>query len=220
MKYIVYVILSYMLSGCTTLAVTSLVADYLGDSNKLDTAPKERLDVMYPDWGEVPKETQYVTSKDNGMSSGQMKATRASGGTTIGALTQFLSLQQIDYEVLPGNFPIVRIKRPITFDVGSDDISYRSRAWIYKLSDYLAKTKSIEVVVDGHADATGAENQNDKLSKRRADAVKALLADAPNVSVNSIYTRGYADLVPACSNVSRYGRSCNRRVELFFIITA
>jgi len=214
MRYLVY-FLAFVASGCT-----SVMNDHFFNENLLNTAPKDRVDVMYPHWGELPK-TQYVMENAHVTAQYVMPSYQNNPQlSTMNSLTQFLTRQHIGYEILPGNFPIIRVKRTIHFNVGSDDISYKSRAWIYKLSDYLSQVKNIETVVDGHADKTGMEKRNDKLSRQRAEAVKALLADAPNVSVKSIYTRGYSDAVPACSNISHYGRSCNRRVELFFIVTS
>ncbi|MCE0495590.1 OmpA family protein [Vibrio salinus] len=219
MKYFVYVLM-LTLSGCGTM---DMVKDRYFNQNLLDTAPKDRMDVKYPDWGEAPK-MQYVSPSETTTNKASTHRSSVSATQnhekTLDSLTRFLKGQRIEYDILPGNFSIVRVKRGVPFEAGSDDVSYESRAWLYKLSDYLSKVKShnIEVVIDGHADKTGGQKLNDKLSRDRANSVRALLADAPNISVDSIYARGYADALPACSNVSQYGRSCNRRVDIFFIV--
>ncbi len=218
MKYLVYVFV-LILSGCGT--INTVKSRYFNQS-LLDTAPKDSVDVKYPDWGSTPK-TDYVrTSKPSNEERGAQHKMSATNQSTMTSLVAFLNSQHISYDILPGNFPIVRIKRDIQFPSGSDNVSYESRAWIFKLSDYLSqiKTKNIEVVIDGHTDSTGSQNLNDKLSRKRAMSVKALLSDAPYVSVDSIYTRGYSQVLPQCNNISQYGRACNRRVEIFFIITA
>lgn len=218
MKYVVYALM-LTLSGCGTV---DMVKERYFNNRLLDTAPQERTDVQHPEWGDAPK-VSYVSSPQavhKTQSSQQMAYTEHKNVPTITSLTNFLSTQHIDYELLPGNYSIVRVNRAIQFNAGSDDVSYASRAWIFKVSDYLSgiKNKNVEVVIDGHTDKTGNDSRNDKLSRQRAEAVKALLADAPNVSVDSIYARGYSDVLPACNNVSNFGRSCNRRVELFFIV--
>ena len=53
---------------------------------------------------------------------------------------------------------------------------------------------------------------------KRAKAVKKQLV-SNNVAMNSIYTRGYGEYVPACSNMTSAGKACNRRVEVLFIVS-
>ncbi len=220
MRYLVYALM-LALSGCGTV---NMVKDRYFNNNLLDTAPKERADVPHPEWGDAPPQVKSVSTTQpiarNVSRSQAVSYTEDKDATSINSLTNFLLNQHIDYDILSGNYSIVRIKRAIQFNVGSDDISYASRAWLFKISDYLSgvKNKKIEVVIDGHADRTGDETRNDSLSRQRAEAVKALLADAPNVSVDSIYARGYSDVLPECNSTSSFGRSCNRRVELFFIV--
>jgi outer membrane protein OmpA-like peptidoglycan-associated protein len=86
------------------------------------------------------------------------------------------------------------------------------------VGSYLATQPGIDVVIDGHADSTGAPNFNDSLSLKRAKAVKQQLV-RNKVPMHSIFTRGYGEYVPACSNTTREGKACNRRVEVLFIVS-
>ncbi|MDC0609739.1 OmpA family protein [Vibrio sp.] len=215
MKYLIFVLI-FALSGCGSL----LTNQYFNSKKLLDTAPKESGDVMYPEWGDGENVTETDSLVQSVQTQPQSSPNRQIDYSTLGTLTQYLSAQNIEYEVLQGNFPVVRIKRIIRFDTGSDKVSYDSRAWIYKISDFLSGKNNIEVIVDGHADNTGGDGLNDNLSRRRATAVKALLVDAPNVYTNSIYTRGFSSAVPLCGTSNTKSSSCNRRVEIFFIVTS
>ena len=85
-----------------------------------------------------------------------------------------------------------------------------------KLSDLVEKMKtiSVEVVIAvGHADATGSDAYNQRLSMRRAEAVKKFLV-GKGVEANRIYTEGKGESAPVADNRTREGRAKNRRVEV------
>ena len=85
-----------------------------------------------------------------------------------------------------------------------------------KLSDLVEKMKtiSVEVVIAvGHADSVGSDAYNQRLSLRRAEAVKKFLV-SKGVEANRIYTEGKGESSPAADNRTREGRAKNRRVEV------
>lgn len=85
-----------------------------------------------------------------------------------------------------------------------------------KLDDLAGKVSGIalEVVIAvGHTDSTGAASYNQKLSNRRAEAVKAYLV-SKGIESNRIYTEGKGLTQPVADNATREGRAKNRRVEV------
>ncbi|MDW6094184.1 OmpA family protein [Vibrio rhizosphaerae] len=202
MKFIVY-LLSFCLFGCG-----SLVTDRLFDDNMLDRAPKNNTDVRYPEWGKLPQTSHSGVQGPQG---------QKRSDSAYQSLQRFLLNNHIDYEVLPGQFMIVRVKRTIQFAVGSANVAPESLLWLEKVKHYLTTAYGLELVIDGHTDDLGDARYNDQLSKKRAEAVKRIIAN-PRVSLDSIYTRGYGEVVPACTNQTPKGKACNRRVELFFIL--
>lgn len=74
---------------------------------------------------------------------------------------------------------------------------------------------SVEVI--GHADSTGSEKYNQKLSERRATSVANLLRKAGLKESISISTKGEGETKPIETNSTKEGRYKNRRVELNFI---
>ncbi|WP_395406642.1 outer membrane protein OmpA [Pseudoduganella sp. UC29_106] len=85
-----------------------------------------------------------------------------------------------------------------------------------KLDDVTAKlgTVNLEVIIAvGHTDSVGTDAYNDKLSLRRAEAVKAYLL-SKGVEANRVYTEGKGEKQPVADNKTAAGRAQNRRVEI------
>ncbi len=85
-----------------------------------------------------------------------------------------------------------------------------------KLDDLVGKVKGINlevIIAVGHTDSVGADAYNQKLSVRRAEAVKAYLV-SKGIESNRIYTEGKGLTQPVADNKTREGRAKNRRVEV------
>jgi len=85
-----------------------------------------------------------------------------------------------------------------------------------KLDDLVGKVKgiSLEVIIAvGHTDSVGTDAYNQKLSVRRAEAVKAYLV-SKGIEKNRVYTEGKGEKQPVADNKTSAGRAKNRRVEI------
>jgi OmpA-OmpF porin, OOP family len=85
-----------------------------------------------------------------------------------------------------------------------------------RLDDMVSKLKAValEVIIAiGHTDAIGGDAYNQKLSVRRAEAVKAYLV-SKGIEPNRIYTEGKGKTQPIADNRTDDGRAKNRRVEI------
>jgi OOP family OmpA-OmpF porin len=92
-----------------------------------------------------------------------------------------------------------------------DPISDRALAGLAK---GLAGHPDWKVTVECHTDSVGTEAANQTLSERRAEAVRARLAQQHGVNARAWGAVGYGASKPRESNSTIEGRARNRRVEL------
>jgi OOP family OmpA-OmpF porin len=98
------------------------------------------------------------------------------------------------------------------FDTASDNLDVNYLDKIEELDNYL-KNNNKRIRLIGHADARGTEEYNQKLSIKRAEAVKVKLIEL-GIDSSKITTTGHGELEPIAPNDSKEGRRQNRRVEI------
>ena len=84
------------------------------------------------------------------------------------------------------------------------------------LDDLLAKLAGMntEVMVTvGHTDSVGSDAYNQRLSLRRAEAVKAYIV-SKGIDASRVYTEGKGESQPIADNATAEGRAKNRRVTV------
>jgi OmpA-OmpF porin, OOP family len=85
-----------------------------------------------------------------------------------------------------------------------------------KLDDLVSKIQGINlevIIAVGHTDSVGTNAYNQRLSVRRAEAVKAYLVHK-GIEKNRVYTEGKGESQPVADNRTAAGRAKNRRVEI------
>ena len=68
--------------------------------------------------------------------------------------------------------------------------------------------------IQGHTDAKGNAAYNQRLSERRAEAVKRWLVEREKIAAGQLATRGFGKNRPVADNDTEAGRQKNRRVEV------
>jgi len=99
----------------------------------------------------------------------------------------------------------------LEFDFGKTTIRAESYSALDKVADLLVN-KNFSLKLAGHTDNVGSESANTKLSKDRAEALKAYLV-SKGANPSRIEATGYGETQPIASNKTAEGRQKNRRVE-------
>ena len=102
----------------------------------------------------------------------------------------------------------------VYFATGSAQLEPNSMVILDKVYRTMQDNSELEVEIRGYTDNTGKYEKNVKLSKARAESVKAYLV-SKGIATYRILTRGYGPENPIAPNTSKEGRAKNRRIEFF-----
>ncbi len=99
----------------------------------------------------------------------------------------------------------------LEFDLGKASIRENSFSSLNRVATLLIE-KNFSLKLAGHTDNTGSRDLNLRLSKERAEAVKAYLV-SKGANASRIEATGYGPNQPIATNATAEGRQQNRRVE-------
>lgn len=128
---------------------------------------------------------------------------------------------------MPAPQPVSKLEHEqlvIYFDFNKSNITTDSSAKLDTIADAVRRSpKVLRVNIVGYTDQLGSDSYNEKLSVKRADAVKAYLDGKVHIDVNVLGLRGLGDKDPVvdCSKVKARKKkiACmakDRRVEIEF----
>ena len=107
---------------------------------------------------------------------------------------------------------VVRVELDVKFDFDKAVVKPNSYGDVKNLADFMAQYPATNVEVAGHTDSVGPDAYNQKLSQRRADAVKQVLVK-DGIDASRVSSVGYGESRPVADNATEAGRAVNRRVE-------
>lgn len=118
---------------------------------------------------------------------------------------------------LDANDDVVKIGVPIilegiTFATGKADIKPESENTLRKALKTLETYPDISVEISGYTDNVGSESSNQRLSERRANAVRDWLI-RQGINASRITAVGYGESNPIAPNDTPEGKQKNRRIE-------
>ena len=108
---------------------------------------------------------------------------------------------------------------PVTFDLtvtfafNSAEINDLSFRELRNAMTFMREHPDTHAVVEGNTDSIGSEEFNQRLSERRAAAVKDVLVKS-GIEADRLTTVGNGELKPVASNDTEEGRAKNRRVSI------
>ena len=114
---------------------------------------------------------------------------------------------------LPRRTESITLGADTSFDTGKADLKSEGQAKLDSLTAKLKEVRFDSIVVVGHTDNVGTDAANQRLSLKRASAVKQYLA-SHGIDPAKIKTAGRGKTVPVADNKTAKGRARNRRVEV------
>lgn len=111
------------------------------------------------------------------------------------------------------NLLAVTFKSDVWFDVNSSTLKSGGYNELQRVATVLNQYPQTTIQIAGHTDSSGAEDYNQTLSERRAEAVKSALVGF-NVNPARMMTIGYGEAQPVADNSTPQGRQMNRRVQI------
>jgi outer membrane protein OmpA-like peptidoglycan-associated protein len=129
-------------------------------------------------------------------------------------LTRSMTLNDHDDYVLASTRPTAAVDLEVYFDFNSAEITVEALPQLHELGAALAdpRLKGAMISINGHTDAAGNNVLNQKLSQRRAAAIKRYLMDAFRLPGANLRAVGYGKQRP--KNTADVLAPENRRVEI------
>lgn len=112
-----------------------------------------------------------------------------------------------------GNTIILRLVG-LTFASGASQIQQQNFALLGKVEKAIDVFPRSEITIEGHTDAHGGDDFNQKLSQERAESVQQYMINAMRIPTYRLIATGYGETQPVASNETASGREKNRRIDI------
>lgn len=128
-------------------------------------------------------------------------ATVGASGASVG--TESEAAVKRDFAAALGSMPTPPATYTLNFEFGSEKLNAASQARVPEIFDEVARRGDVaEVVIIGHTDTVGDVDYNDRLSLRRAEAVRdQMIAAGMKPDIITIWGRGEREPVQPGDNV-------------------
>ncbi len=133
-----------------------------------------------------------------------------------GTAGQALDRANAAHKLAEGKFlyEVVLSDDSMKFPTDEDALSPEAEARLAELVQRLkAENRNVYLEIQGHTDAVGDEDYNERLGLARAEAVRRYLS-RDGIALNRMATISYGEEAPVASNDTPDGRAQNRRVAI------
>jgi outer membrane protein OmpA-like peptidoglycan-associated protein len=176
------------------------------------------------------KRTTFVLLPDPDGNIGELAVTTQKGTRVVSKAehaTQVSSAQELPSQPekmtrkeIQGKFGMALAADPgqpatfsLYFQSGTNRLTAESKGLVPDILTAIASRKSKDISVVGHTDRVGAENLNFRLSRKRADAIKSLLA-SEGVQPDLIHVDAHGESNPLIPTADEVAEPKNRRVDV------
>ena len=119
--------------------------------------------------------------------------------------------------LLEENRLIIRLMS-LTFPIGKSTIQPAYFGLLSRVQRGIREYPEAKIVIEGHTDSSGDERYNERLSTKRAGAVREYILSNMVLAADQIDAVGYGESRPVANNDSEEGRSQNRRIDVVITI--
>lgn len=133
-----------------------------------------------------------------------------------GTITDDMTLIQSSLAHEPELLPVDESKleaEPVFFATGSSKLSNEERSKLEMIAEILKTDPELKIVLNGHTDAQGSPELNEKLARFRAESVARELQKA-GVEAAQISLQVSGSKAPLSDHSTEEGRAQNRRVDI------
>ena len=125
-----------------------------------------------------------------------------------------LELKNIDIlnSEAPKEMTIVLDERSLNFDFDKSNVKPEYYDLLKNIKEFVEQN-NYEITIVGHTDSVGSNAYNFKLSRRRAESVKAKLLEFGLSEDRIVGIEAMGEEQPIATNATKEGRAQNRRVE-------
>jgi OOP family OmpA-OmpF porin len=104
----------------------------------------------------------------------------------------------------------------VSFDAGKAEVKAKYHEELDKVGSFLKEFPTSKGAIEGHTDADGGKEINQKLSQARADSVRSYIVSKFGIEESRVTAKGYGSAKPVASNKNAAGKAKNRRIEAVF----
>ena len=125
-----------------------------------------------------------------------------------------LELKNVDIlnSEAPKEMTIVLDERSLNFDFDKSNVKPEYYDLLNNIKEFVEQN-NYEITIQGHTDSIGSNAYNFKLSRRRAESVKAKLLEFGLAEERIVGIEAMGEEQPIATNETKEGRAQNRRVE-------
>ena len=125
-----------------------------------------------------------------------------------------LELKNVDIlnSEAPKEMTIVLDERSLNFDFDKSNVKPEYYDLLNNIKEFVEQN-NYEITIVGHTDSIGSNAYNFKLSRRRAESVKAKLLEFGLTEDRIVGIEAMGEEQPIATNETKEGRAQNRRVE-------
>lgn len=188
--------------------VNTKMTDKMSTLSKSIEETQERTRANEAKINEVDQKAEAVGTRANEANAAAGRASNAAAAIDAKVTAIDTASKRLVYEVVLSD-------DNSKFALGQAELADTAKAELDKVVETITRDpKNVFLEIEGHTDATGAVELNERLGLERAEAVKRYLYEQHNIPLHKMSVISFGESKPVAPNNTRDGRAMNRRVVI------